>query len=518
MDSNEQWFKIICIICIIILIIISQYIISKNTDIILQKDSDTDDDLLKFYTDFRFEQSSNDIDIEGQYDCSTIELKECDIDDYTSCAGCKSLNATCHHFNEDVIYYNEESEIEYTIPKNIDPNKGYCMNLTTIADGCSPQGDYAIIQTGINTFDYFLVCMCKNPGLIGNTSLNGNCSTVHVCNGQIDDLNKPLSEINCLCNEYQISDRHNNIPYCRNKRLEELNANEINKIYTENGDRLIPLSYFNITIQQNLPENTQLADPCTHCAITGEIVNAQTYIDDEGNAFCREIINTPNEIKKVVIIDSNNVNGRILKGNIGGDLAIGLEWTVILTITGQNAIVKYYYVCELKNNSKYSRLFNNKSTIYIQAPSRAILNYHFAYNIVKGLSSGPLYEQYGLTWKVWMMTQNTLKRDWYMTILNNTYNIYYYGYCTFPFGCGPWNEFSKQKFQLLILNEKYTLLMPPPIWFNYMNYSGMFHLTPNGNIDIIYMKTKEQANWLKERSILKYDDAYYLKNTDIEKW
>jgi hypothetical protein len=97
------------------------------------------------------------------------------------------------------------------IPKNNDANEGYAMSIGHLADACNPyHGDLVLIAADNDGRDHMLVCQCKNPGFIGNDHILGNCEDVRICDdGKIDDINRPLAMINCVCSSdtYQISDR-----------------------------------------------------------------------------------------------------------------------------------------------------------------------------------------------------------------------------------------------------------------------------------------------------------------------
>lgn len=522
MDTSSL-FRIICIVCIIILAYIA-YKILPQYEVTIEESEITD--LYKFSTDFRFEPTPSEIDINGEYECTTLDLRECNVNDQTSCGGCKSLNASCKHFDSDMPFIDDDGN-EHIIPKNTDSNTGYCMNLTTIAEGCSPQGDYAIMQTGVDTYDYYLMCVCKNPGLIGNMTIDGNCTTIYMCNGKIDDINKPINEIKCICDEYQVADVRNDISYCRNKKLQELSSDELAVLNNENyRDSYLPLDYFDKTIVQNLKEGMELPDPCTRCAVTGKVVFAKATKDKHGNVYCIENSNLPNLVKQVVITDSNSVNGRILNGTIGGDIALAMKWTTVFCVTGQDSILRCYYVCELKNNPGYEILFGDKSTIYIDAPKKGLLNVHYLAKFIRGYNCGPYYETYTTNWKIRMQTQGNRRDIEIITVVPNNFEIYKRKDCPYVTGCSSWDQFEWHTYQKINyevefqpLNVVGSTLIPPLYWMNYSSlpFGGLFHINHDGLIDLVYTPTREQAEWLRQRNITS-DSDFTLTADDIATW
>jgi hypothetical protein len=109
-----------------------------------------------------------------------------------------------------------------------------------------------------------LVCVCKNPGFIGNENLLGNCSTPFICDGKVVDINKPLNEIECKCPLTDINVRYdNNVPGCKELLIKE--ANEKYFDYTDliifNSSRQLNIEHFNPTVRDNL-KTKHLLDPC----------------------------------------------------------------------------------------------------------------------------------------------------------------------------------------------------------------------------------------------------------------
>lgn len=510
-------FKAICLFCIIILAFVAYNLIQNNQ---VNFKETTRPEVNEFSTEFRFTRNNNSIDVDAKYECTTLDLRECDVDDQTSCAGCKSFNATCTHFDVDTPFIDSDG-VEVIVPKNIDSSKGYCLNVTSLSDGCSPQGDYAIIQNGVDTYDFYLICVCKNPGLIGNLELNGNCSTVYMCNGKIDDINKPIQDIKCICGTYQIQDVRNGIPYCRDKKFEELTAEDLNNLNKlEPEVKFLSLDYFDKTIVQNLPANIKLRDPCSVCPITGERIEAEAVKDSYDNVYCRET--SPLTATNVVIIASESDNGRILNGAIGGNVALGLKWENVLVIIGQDSYFRAFYVCSLASNPKYKTLFGSEKYIYVEAPRKGIPNIHYLYNFIRDFSSGPSYWWDTFNYSIDINHYDTNKKTATSGLNTNKFNIaftvYYQYKCPMPWGCGPWNEFNSKTVQIAMTTD-FAFPFQPFEWdkSGKLLTCGLYNIYSNGKIGMIGFNGLLQKNWIKLRNI--YDPSKYGFSTEeIASW
>lgn len=197
-------------------------------------------------------------------DCNADSLKVCKLNDVTTNFGCKELLVQCKHFDKDTPYFDTNGR-KSIIPKNNDPNEGYALALTIVADSCNPyHGDMTLVTTSKQSSEYMLVCSCKNSGYIGNESLLGNCTTPYICNGQIDSINKPLNQIECLCKATEVSERYDTgVPVCKTMNVNQANAKYEDWSYLVpwNSDRQLPIDKFNPTISDNL-HTTRLLDPC----------------------------------------------------------------------------------------------------------------------------------------------------------------------------------------------------------------------------------------------------------------
>lgn len=223
-------------------------------------------ELHKFSVDVTFEQQDS-VSIENKYDCNAKKLRKCDINDPTTLFGCRELAVRCRHFEKDTEF--KENGETFVIPKNVSSNEGYALALTNISKACNPyHGDLVLVTTNADSNEYMLICSCKNPGYIGNLTILNACEDVFICNGQIDDINKPLEEINCKCDKTEHSVRYNNgLPTCKTLLVKE--ANEMYSDWSNfvdwPSDRKISTSVFNKTIQQNL-KTSVLLNPCTNSA------------------------------------------------------------------------------------------------------------------------------------------------------------------------------------------------------------------------------------------------------------
>lgn len=167
------------------------------------------------------------IDITNQYECSAETQRKCVVGDFTTLVGCKELLVECHHFENDVNV-NQDNKFKFTIPHNTSPKEGYALAITAKPfEKCnSYHGQYALVALNETSKEYMLVCVCTQPGYIGNEHLLGNCTSVYICNGKVDgDINRPLKEIKCKCNALQLSSLEADLPVCKEMTVEKANAN-----------------------------------------------------------------------------------------------------------------------------------------------------------------------------------------------------------------------------------------------------------------------------------------------------
>jgi len=249
---------IIFVICILVYIIILSQ--TKLTSLTYQET-----EIPRFSTDITFDPYPTIVDIENQIDCNAKSLHVCKMDDPTTLFGCRELIVKCHHFDKDTSYI--EKRETTIIPKNSNPNEGYALAITSIAESCNVyHGDLILVTVNPDSSEYSMVCDCKNPGYIGNENLMGNCTTVYICDGRIDNINQPLANISCVCDRGYKSMRYDDgLPVCREMTV--LEANQAYKDWTSlvkfNSDRQLDIINFNPTVRGNL-KIKKLLNPCTN--------------------------------------------------------------------------------------------------------------------------------------------------------------------------------------------------------------------------------------------------------------
>lgn len=208
------------------------------------------------------------VNIENEKDCNANNLSECLLDDPTTLFGCRELAVQCKHFPTDIDYHVDG--VVRKIPANRDPNVGYALSLVAINEDCNPfHGDLVLVSANEQSSEYMLICECKRPGFIGKDTLLGNCTSVKICNGKIDNINQPFDKINCKCNLLEKNIRYDDgLSVCKKMTVAE--ANEIHDDWTDLipwiNKRQLPIEHFNPTIKDNL-RIKKLMNPCNN-AIT----------------------------------------------------------------------------------------------------------------------------------------------------------------------------------------------------------------------------------------------------------
>lgn len=245
----------------------------------------------RFGTTFRFDESlyASKVDVENLYDCNAESLRKCLIDDATTLFGCRELTARCHHFAEDTRLEGTDR----VIPRNESPNEGYALAIQSVVKLCNPyHGDLVLVAVDDESRDYMLVCQCKNPGYIGNDSLLGDCTTVRICDGRIDDLQQPLERINCKCANSETSVRYSDgLPVCK-----KLLVKEANELYPNGWEHLVPwrdksvfvsTSLYARYVRDNL-RTRRLLNPCVHSLLrpTEEIAYTTSYLSANKGCYC----------------------------------------------------------------------------------------------------------------------------------------------------------------------------------------------------------------------------------------
>ena len=114
--------------------------------------------------------------ITNQHDCTPTKPRICKLDDITTCIGCKNLLSKCVHINVDQKF--KDINGEEGILKANKPDEGYCLDIVNPNQKCNPyHGELVLVSH--DKFSSILLCLCKNPGLIGNLTLDGSCETQH---------------------------------------------------------------------------------------------------------------------------------------------------------------------------------------------------------------------------------------------------------------------------------------------------------------------------------------------------
>lgn len=343
-------------------------------------------ELFKFSTDIIFDPFPTILDITNEHACTGDTLRKCTITDPFSCIGCQSLISSCIHFENDTDYINSLGETT-TIPANDTVDDGYCLTVIDIESRCNLfHGDLALIQITPTRPDTMIICNCRNPGLIGNTTVLGACDTPFICQGNVDDLNKPLAEIDCVCPPSAINERLNDIPSCRTKNVLEASLAGIL------NDLLIPppqsdilsndLTNFPATISQNVGSDF-LINPCVKCPITNvRIPNTAMGTIAERHKFCS--IDTSPQYKS----NRNEYFGipyrrsqfeRILAGPTGPDAILGIFWDELVIYTRLESFVqRFVFMFTYENNQKiYDELNLTPTLRYAIAVDDLLLGVHF---------------------------------------------------------------------------------------------------------------------------------------------
>lgn len=301
----------------------------------------------KFSVDVQYDPYPSTIDINNKYDCTADSLRKCDINDSTTLFGCKELIVRCHHFDKDTEYVNNnETKI---IPKNSTPTEGYALAITTIVDSCNPyHGDLTLVTTNDDSNEYMLICSCKNPGYIGNDNILGNCTTVFICNGQIDDIDKNLNDINCKCSEREISMRYEDgLPVCKSMTVKDANErfDDWSHLVPFNSNRQIDSNKYNVTISGNL-KTSRLLDPCQNSIhdtsieiINGKFdsINGRCVVLDYGLPLSTGLLDhhPEDDTVKIESVSSDCVlaTEKYLKARVSDNIA-GVRRVNALTVAG----------------------------------------------------------------------------------------------------------------------------------------------------------------------------------------
>lgn len=233
--------------------------IQKIKPITFKSNEEINKTIIPFHTEFYRDPYPQQFSIENEFACTPEDPKPCVVDDITTLIGCKNLAVTCKEFKEDTKYIDDSgNEI---IIKKTEPGHGIALAVNDLTDSCNIyHGDLVLISTNPTENQYGLLCMCKNPGYIGNLETTGNCETIFICNGHIDDINQPIESVNCECEVTKIPDRYaDGTPYCRSKLVKDITEDDIR--YIEYVGDTTSTEYFNPTVEQNL-KIKKVLNPC----------------------------------------------------------------------------------------------------------------------------------------------------------------------------------------------------------------------------------------------------------------
>lgn len=331
-DTNLQFiFFAVIVVCVFyILYNVSKYVekfkeldISKFSNSWFDVESskatvkDDDKDLLKFSADVSYEHLNYEFEQhEHAYKCTIEEPRLCDTTDASTCFGCSNLVARCIHLSED-IQYNDNGTVT-TLKKNKTPTEGYCLALDKVSSVCNPiHGKLTLVVSEDQSLKrdiYNLICLCINPGYIGNNTIMDACETPFICNGKVKDINVPLAEVQCDCDSGMRSELVNGTPTCQPYTVKD--AHDISE---STLSITVPVSthMINSTISGNYPFNI-IQSPCAVCPITGKYTGGK-LVDANGNVQC--VSGDPSFGVPV----RRSPSFRLLRGNEGPDAILAIR-------------------------------------------------------------------------------------------------------------------------------------------------------------------------------------------------
>lgn len=297
------------------------------------------EELKVFSTDITFQPFPQLINIENPYPCTGSDLKLCEVDNPLTCIGCQNLISRCQNFPNEMKYIDYDG-VETLIPANSSANEGYCLPIIDAQNACNVyHGDLTLIQLTPDSTDTMIICNCRNPGAIGNTTLLGACDRVFICNGEVEDINRNLEDIKCACKKGDISVMRGNLPACRHRTVDEANP-ILNEILNKPSDNLVLLANTSENFPANIHQNVSsdfLINPCAFCPITGERNISATMTRTGENVACSVTLNDMtrnsfNEHRGIPI--RRNKFQRLLQGDFGPDAILNVFWEEVLIYVG----------------------------------------------------------------------------------------------------------------------------------------------------------------------------------------
>lgn len=277
--------------------------------------------------------------VTNAHNCTPSDPRKCKTNDATSCFGCKNLTSRCTHLSTDTEYKDPATGTVKHLPKNESPEDGYCLSVKTLAKICHPlHGKFALIVHDETTsalasklaskrggaiedfseeehskVSYNLLCVCNEPGYIGNLTLAGACTDPFICDGKVDNINKPLRDIKCKCDATQMFKLINNVPTCQPKLVISIEPEDIPE-----RSNYVPKDRYHKTIAGNFGGET-LPNPCIKCPVSGIIVGGHLTTDRNGSVQCV----TGSETLGVPIRRFKDV--RLLNGSTGPDAILAIS-------------------------------------------------------------------------------------------------------------------------------------------------------------------------------------------------
>lgn len=309
-----MYYTIIGII-ILISFLYSSNVLLKHNKIFIKQFNDYIDvkrlvELEEFTSNLRLDPLTDEVELTNQYDCTTNKPRICEVNNNTSCFGCKSLVAKCVHLDKDTKYVHEG--VVDVLKKNENPNEGYCLSLKQLTEACNPyHGDLVLVS--INKVDSAYICMCRNPGYIGNMNILGACDTPFICNGNVENINVQFNELKCNCVAGFTSKTINNIPICKMQTVYETRY--------ENIPQAIDKFVYDKTIANNF-NGDYIKNPCEYCPVTNLYVGGYPIKTTDGYKC------VANESGFGVPIRRNKLF-RLLEGNSGADAVLALRYHTV---------------------------------------------------------------------------------------------------------------------------------------------------------------------------------------------
>lgn len=247
-----------------------------------------ENNLKHFSYNIHYDPPKETIIIKNKYKCTPDKPKLCSLNDSTSCAGCQNLLSICVHIDKSVKYVDKNGNSGFLTANK--EGEGYCLDILSANQRCNPyHGELVLVM--VNTYSSMFICNCKNPGIVGNITIDGPCETPFICNGNIENINVPADKLKCVC-EYpqkhaQVTDKFGNIyPVCKNTTILDLTTERVKELAKINGfteeDDLISVSLINPIYSANI--KTELVpNPCKIDLLSGRKISGKLHVQYDKN-------------------------------------------------------------------------------------------------------------------------------------------------------------------------------------------------------------------------------------------